>query len=163
MHTRVLRFAPSPNGYLHLGHAYSALLNHDMARELGGRLLLRIEDIDAQRSRPEFEAAIYEDLAWLGISWAEPVRRQIALVDVRRRDLPPGTDFDRLGMIVDPSGLYFHPEGAGVLAGYSIPDEAPGFDFTYDDAFFDLAVTQHDIDAKIAALVFAAKRDTRRS
>ena len=76
MHTRILRFAPSPNGYLHLGHAFSALLNHDMARELGGRLLLRIEDIDAQRSRPEFEAAIYEDLAWLGISWAEPVRRQ---------------------------------------------------------------------------------------
>jgi len=78
MHTRILRFAPSPNGYLHLGHAYSALLNYDMARELGGRLLLRIEDIDVQRSRPEFEAAIYEDLAWLGISWAEPVRRQSA-------------------------------------------------------------------------------------
>jgi len=76
MHTRILRFAPSPNGYLHLGHAFSALLNHDMARELGGRLLLRIEDIDAQRSRSEFEAALYEDLAWLGISWAEPVRRQ---------------------------------------------------------------------------------------
>jgi glutamyl-Q tRNA(Asp) synthetase len=76
MHTRILRFAPSPNGYLHLGHAYSALLNYDMARELGGRLLLRLEDIDAQRSRPEFEAAIYEDLAWLGIAWQEPVRRQ---------------------------------------------------------------------------------------
>jgi glutamyl-Q tRNA(Asp) synthetase len=76
MHTRILRFAPSPNGYLHLGHAYSALLNHDMARELGGRLLLRIEDIDKGRSRPEFEAAIYEDLAWLGVSWLEPVRRQ---------------------------------------------------------------------------------------
>ncbi len=76
MYTRVLRFAPSPNGYLHLGHAYSALLNYDMARELGGRLLLRIEDIDAARCRPEYEAAIYEDLRWLGISWAEPVRRQ---------------------------------------------------------------------------------------
>jgi glutamyl-Q tRNA(Asp) synthetase len=76
MYTRILRFAPSPNGYLHLGHAYSALLNHDMARELGGRLLLRIEDIDATRCRPEYEAAIYEDLAWLGISWQEPVRRQ---------------------------------------------------------------------------------------
>ena len=76
MHTRILRFAPSPNGYLHLGHAFSALLNYDMAREVGGRLILRIEDIDTQRSRPEFESAIYEDLAWLGISWAEPVRRQ---------------------------------------------------------------------------------------
>jgi glutamyl-Q tRNA(Asp) synthetase len=76
MYTRVLRFAPSPNGYLHLGHAYSALLNYDMAREYGGRLLLRIEDIDATRCRPEYEAAIYEDLHWLGISWTEPVRRQ---------------------------------------------------------------------------------------
>ena len=72
----VFRFAPSPNGYLHLGHAYSALLNFDLARARGGRMLLRIEDIDATRCRPEFEAAIYEDLAWLGISWEIPVRRQ---------------------------------------------------------------------------------------
>ena len=76
MYSRVLRFAPSPNGYLHLGHAYSALLNSDMARELGGRLLLRMEDIDTERCRPEYEAAIYDDLRWLGISWQEPVRRQ---------------------------------------------------------------------------------------
>ena len=59
----VFRFAPSPNGYLHLGHAYSALLNFDLARRRGGRFLLRIEDIDATRCRPEFEAAIYEDLS----------------------------------------------------------------------------------------------------
>ncbi len=72
----VFRFAPSPNGYLHLGHALSALLNFDMARRSGGRLLLRIEDIDATRCRPEFETAIYEDLAWLGIEWEKPVRRQ---------------------------------------------------------------------------------------
>ena len=72
----VFRFAPCPNGYLHLGHAFSALLNFDLARESGGRFLLRIEDIDATRCRPEFEAAIYEDLAWLGISWETPVRRQ---------------------------------------------------------------------------------------
>jgi len=76
MFSRIFRFAPSPNGYLHLGHAYSALLNYDMAREVGGRLLLRIEDIDTARCRPEFEHAIYEDLHWLGISWQEPVRRQ---------------------------------------------------------------------------------------
>jgi len=76
MYSRVLRFAPSPNGYLHLGHAYSALLNADMARELGGRLLLRIEDIDTERCRPEYEQAIYEDLHWLGIPWQQPVRRQ---------------------------------------------------------------------------------------
>lgn len=72
----VFRFAPSPNGLLHLGHAYSALLNFDRAREAGGRLLLRIEDIDATRCRPEFETAIDEDLAWLGIVWETPVRRQ---------------------------------------------------------------------------------------
>jgi glutamyl-Q tRNA(Asp) synthetase len=74
--TRVFRFAPSPNGYLHLGHAYSALLNAKMAREADGRLLLRIEDIDVARSRPEYERAILEDLAWLGLRWEEPVRRQ---------------------------------------------------------------------------------------
>jgi glutamyl-Q tRNA(Asp) synthetase len=72
----VFRFAPSPNGYLHLGHAFSALLNFDMARAAGGRFLLRIEDIDAARCRPEFEAAIYEDLEWLGLTWEQPVRRQ---------------------------------------------------------------------------------------
>jgi len=72
----VFRFAPSPNGYLHLGHALSALINADMAKVAGGRLLLRIEDIDAARCRPEYEAAIYEDLAWLGIDWEQPVRRQ---------------------------------------------------------------------------------------
>jgi glutamyl-Q tRNA(Asp) synthetase len=72
----VFRFAPSPNGYLHLGHALSALLNADMARASGGRLLLRIEDIDATRCRPEYETAVYEDLAWLGLAWEQPVRRQ---------------------------------------------------------------------------------------
>jgi glutamyl-Q tRNA(Asp) synthetase len=72
----VFRFAPSPNGHLHLGHALSALLNFDMAREAGGRLLLRMEDIDATRCRPEYEEAIYKDLEWLGITWEQPVRRQ---------------------------------------------------------------------------------------
>jgi glutamyl-Q tRNA(Asp) synthetase len=74
----IFRFAPSPNGFLHLGHAFSALLNFDLARQSGGRFLLRIEDIDATRCRPEFEQAIYEDLAWLGIAWETPVRRQSA-------------------------------------------------------------------------------------
>src|SRR6478752_4329350 len=72
----VFRFAPSPNGYLHLGHAFSALLNFDLSRQTGGRLLLRIEDIDLTRCKPEFEAAIHQDLAWLGIAWEQPVRRQ---------------------------------------------------------------------------------------
>lgn len=73
---QVLRFAPSPNGWLHLGHAYSALFAFDMARRIGGRFLLRIEDIDTGRCRPEYEQAIYEDLRWLGLDWEEPVRRQ---------------------------------------------------------------------------------------
>ncbi|MBU6234276.1 MAG: tRNA glutamyl-Q(34) synthetase GluQRS [Alphaproteobacteria bacterium] len=68
----VTRFAPSPTGYLHLGHAYSALLNF----KRGNRFLLRIEDIDNTRCKPEFETAIYEDLAWLGLEWEKPVRRQ---------------------------------------------------------------------------------------
>ena len=72
----VFRFAPSPNGALHLGHALSAIVTHDMAHETGGRFLLRIEDIDTTRCRPEFEAQILDDLAWLGLAWEEPVRRQ---------------------------------------------------------------------------------------
>jgi glutamyl-Q tRNA(Asp) synthetase len=87
MATPVFRFAPSPNGYLHLGHALSALMNFDMARAAGGRLLLRIEDIDETRCRPEYEQAIYEDLAWLGITWEEPVRRQSAQLDDYRAAL----------------------------------------------------------------------------
>jgi glutamyl-Q tRNA(Asp) synthetase len=83
----VFRFAPSPNGYLHLGHALSALINFDRARAAGGRLLLRIEDIDATRCRPEYEQAIYEDLAWLGIVWEEPVRRQSAYFEAYRAAL----------------------------------------------------------------------------
>ena len=70
------RFAPSPTGYLHKGHAFSALTASDTARRLGGRFVLRIEDIDHTRCRPQFEAAIYGDLAWLGLAWDTPVLRQ---------------------------------------------------------------------------------------
>lgn len=91
----VTRFAPSPTGYLHLGHAFSALTAFDAARAAGGRFILRLEDIDQGRARPEFEAAIYEDLAWLGIEWETPVRRQsehmadyeAALQDLAARNL----------------------------------------------------------------------------
>jgi glutamyl-Q tRNA(Asp) synthetase len=76
MSPAVFRFAPSPNGYLHLGHALSALINFDMARAAAGRFLLRIEDIDQARCRAEYESAICEDLAWLGLVWGQPVRRQ---------------------------------------------------------------------------------------
>jgi len=72
----ITRFAPSPTGPLHLGHAYSAILAHDMATAAGGAFLLRIEDIDRARARPEWEALIYEDLRWLGLAWETPVMRQ---------------------------------------------------------------------------------------
>ena len=74
--TYVTRFAPSPTGPLHLGHAFSAMLAHDRARARGGRFLLRIEDLDRSRARPVWEAAIFADLAWLGLDWPEPVMRQ---------------------------------------------------------------------------------------
>jgi len=85
----VTRFAPSPTGHLHLGHAYAALFAADKARESveGSKMLLRIEDIDQGRARPEFEAAILEDLAWLGLSWEIPVRRQSEHFDDYRNAL----------------------------------------------------------------------------
>lgn len=91
----ITRFAPSPTGPLHLGHAYSALLAYDMARAAGGRFLLRIEDTDTSRARPEWEAQIYDDLAWLGLTWEQPVLRQsdhlarynAALMDLAGRGL----------------------------------------------------------------------------
>ncbi len=92
----VFRFAPSPNGYLHLGHALSALLNADMASAAGGRLLLRIEDIDEARCRPEYEAAIYEDLAWLGLRWEQPVWRQSEHYEDYRAAL---AQLDALGLV----------------------------------------------------------------
>lgn len=75
-HATVTRFAPSPTGYLHLGHAYAALYARDIADRVGGDFVLRIEDIDRERCRPAFEKAIFEDLAWLGINWNKPVLRQ---------------------------------------------------------------------------------------
>jgi glutamyl-Q tRNA(Asp) synthetase len=83
----VTRFAPSPTGYLHKGHAYSVLTAHKAASDAGGRFLLRIEDIDTQRCRPRFEAGIYEDLAWLGVRWETPVRRQSEHIGDYRRAL----------------------------------------------------------------------------
>jgi glutamyl-Q tRNA(Asp) synthetase len=85
MSAPVFRFAPSPNG--HLGHALSAILNHDTARAAGGRFLLRIEDIDTTRCRSDFERAIYEDLEWLGLTWDGPVRRQSEHFDEYRAAL----------------------------------------------------------------------------
>jgi glutamyl-Q tRNA(Asp) synthetase len=92
----VFRFAPSPNGLLHLGHALSAVLNHDMAKAANGRFLLRIEDIDQTRCHQEFEAAIFEDLAWLGLDWERPVRRQSEHLDAYASALQR---LDMLGVI----------------------------------------------------------------
>lgn len=85
--TFITRFAPSPTGPLHLGHAYSALLAHDMARARAGTFLLRIEDIDQSRARPLWEAQLKDDLTWLGVSWPEPILRQSGRLDVYQRAL----------------------------------------------------------------------------
>ena len=76
MQPHFTRFAPSPTGWLHLGHAFAALFARRQALLKGGRFLLRLEDIDTTRSRPEYEQAIYEDMRWLGLEWEEPVRKQ---------------------------------------------------------------------------------------
>lgn len=113
----VFRFAPSPNGPLHLGHALSAMLNFDAASAAGGRFLLRMEDIDIARCTPEFEAAIYEDLAWLGLRWDMPVRRQSEHLDAYRAAL------DRLrerGLIY-PAFLT-----RGEVRAYALAEEARG-------------------------------------
>ncbi|HTO34283.1 MAG TPA: tRNA glutamyl-Q(34) synthetase GluQRS [Pararhizobium sp.] len=93
----VFRFAPSPNGQLHLGHALSAILNHDMAQAKNGRFLLRIEDIDISRCTPEYEAAILDDLGWLGLDWERPVRRQSEHLDLYR---------GALGKLIDRGLVY---------------------------------------------------------
>lgn len=87
MSTEVFRFAPSPNGFLHLGHALSALINQHMAAEAGGVLLLRIDDIDLGRAKPEFEQAIHQDLEWLDIRFDGEVRRQSNHVDEYQQTL----------------------------------------------------------------------------
>lgn len=92
----VFRFAPSPNGDLHLGHALSAILNHDAARREGGRFLVRIEDVDGARARPAFAARILEDLDWLGLAFETPVRRQSEHLEDYRSALER---LDRLGLL----------------------------------------------------------------
>jgi len=122
----VTRFAPSPTGPLHLGHAYSAILAHDMARAEGGRFLLRIEDIDRSRSRPEWEELIFEDLGWLGVSWDGPVMRQsermgayaealevlagmglIYACTCRRTDIQAALSAPQEGVAIGPDGVVY--------------------------------------------------------
>jgi glutamyl-Q tRNA(Asp) synthetase len=127
MSAGVFRFAPSPNGYLHLGHAASAWLNFELARRTGGRFLLRIEDIDLGRTREGFVEAIYEDLAWLGFDWEEPVLRQSqnfcsyqSAAD-RLADLgvlyPCFATRAEIGSAAREAGLGLDPDGAPVYPG----------------------------------------------
>jgi len=121
MSTPVFRFAPSPNGALHLGHALSAFVTHYMAAKMEARFLLRIEDIDLARCRPEFEAQMLADLAWLGLRWEEPVRRQSQHL---------GT-YEKMLRKLEASGLLYpcfatRKEIAGhAIPGQNDPDGAP--------------------------------------
>ena len=117
----VLRFAPSPNGALHLGHALSALVSHDMARAMGARFLLRIEDIDLARCRPEFEAQMLDDLAWLGLRWELPVRRQSEHFDTYSLALEK---LDAMGLLY-PCFATRKEIAAHAAAGQTDPDGAP--------------------------------------
>jgi len=120
------RFAPSPTGPLHLGHAFSALTARDAACAAGGNFLLRIEDIDQSRARPEWEAQIFEDLRWLGIRWAEPVMRQsgqmksyraalqtlwnkrlLYVCTCTRRDIKAALSAPQEGLMAGPDGLIY--------------------------------------------------------
>lgn len=124
--TFITRFAPSPTGPLHLGHAYSACLAHDLAKAADGAFLLRIEDIDSARSRPEWEAQITEDLAWLGLTWPTPVLRQsqrqaayrAALTHLwargllypcacNRRDIANAANAPQEGVAIGPDGIVY--------------------------------------------------------
>jgi glutamyl-Q tRNA(Asp) synthetase len=119
----VFRFAPSPNGYLHLGHAYSALFTDFWAKQTGGDFLLRLEDTDITRCKPEFAAAIYEDLHWLGLNWPEPVMVQserlaayrAAAERLRRRGLLYACDCTRQEIAARSSGR--DPDGAPLYDG----------------------------------------------
>jgi glutamyl-Q tRNA(Asp) synthetase len=141
--TFVTRFAPSPTGPLHLGHAFSAITAHDMARRAGGRFLLRIEDIDRARARPEWEAAIFEDLAWLGLTWDGPVMRQRARLPAyraalarlweigllypctcTRRDILSALDAPQEGVTFGPDGPVYPGTCRGAARDGPMPDGA---------------------------------------
>jgi glutamyl-Q tRNA(Asp) synthetase len=119
----ILRFAPSPNGYLHLGHAFSALYTDHWARRLGGQFLLRLEDTDTGRSKPEFAQAIQDDLHWLGLDWPEPIMVQSARFPVyraaadrlRERGLIYDCDCTRQEIAARASGA--DPDGAPLYDG----------------------------------------------
>jgi len=136
------RFAPSPTGYLHLGHALSALTAFDAARAASGRFVLRIEDIDQGRVRPEFEAAIHEDLAWLEISWEEPVRRQSEHMDEYAAVLQRLIDRDLVYRcfrtrkeIAEAIASAPHGESADVFRGEKLPADEEAAKLAAGEAF----------------------------
>lgn len=120
----VTRFAPSPTGYLHLGHAYSARMGFDAARAQHGRFLLRIEDIDQTRCRPQFTEAILSDLQFLGLSWDGDVRKQSEHLDVYERAL---AQLDSLGVLY-PCFCTRAEIAAEIAAAQSAPQDGPGSD-----------------------------------
>ncbi|MEM9436468.1 MAG: tRNA glutamyl-Q(34) synthetase GluQRS [Pseudomonadota bacterium] len=144
----ITRFAPSPTGPLHLGHAYSAILAHDMARKVGGTFLLRIDDLDQSRARPEWEDLIYEDLTWLGLSWDGAVRRQsehfgeyeAALMDLAKRGAVYPCSCTRADIAAAASAPQegvpeFGPDGRvypGTCRGRPMSDRKPGDALRYD-------------------------------
>ncbi|XDA99730.1 tRNA glutamyl-Q(34) synthetase GluQRS [Sulfitobacter sp. LCG007] len=142
--TFVTRFAPSPTGPLHLGHAYSAMLAHDLARDNAGIFLLRIEDIDRSRARPEWEAAIRDDLRWLGLDWPEPVMRQSERIGAYRSAL------DQLWK----RGLLFACTCSrrDVLAAASAPQEGAPLATGPDGVIYPGTCRAHDITSRVRAL-----------
>ena len=131
----VTRFAPSPTGHLHLGHAWSAWQACRRARSEGGRFLLRLEDIDTGRCRPEFETAIFEDLAWLGLEWEEPVLRQsehfdryrAAMASIRDLDLAYPCFCTRADIRREIEAAAAAPHGPPQGPSGNAPDSAGGF------------------------------------
>jgi glutamyl-Q tRNA(Asp) synthetase len=154
---RVFRFAPSPNGYLHRGHAFSALLNARAADATGGRFLVRIEDYDHTRSRPEFDAAIFEDLAWLGLHWEEPVLRQRDRFDAYAEAL---AELDRFGLLY-PSFLSRAAIAAKVAAsGHNWPRDPDGAPlYPGDERDWNIAKRKAAIDS---GAPYALRLDTQR-
>lgn len=133
----ITRFAPSPTGPLHLGHAYSAILAHDMARAAGGRFLLRMEDTDLERCRPEYDAQIQEDLAWLGLTWDGPIHRQADHIASygKRLEVPEArgliypcscTRSDIRAALAAPQEGVAHPVYPGTCRGRGMATRQPG-------------------------------------
>lgn len=135
--TFTTRFAPSPTGPLHLGHAYSAILAHDMARAAGGRFLLRMEDTDLERSKPEWAARIEDDLRWLGLHWDGPVSRQAPRIPhyTARLETLAGSGLlypcsctrgDIRAALAAPQEGVAHPVYPGTCRGRPMADRRPG-------------------------------------